>query len=203
MEELIICKEPEGTVAEAYRVMCAKVLAALGEKKVVEVTSVSDAGNTCTVVANLAVAMAQAGKNVLVIDCNLRNPKQHELFCLQNKGVAEFSTSGEYYTTFVQETTQSNLFVLAAGSIAGNPAEMLSSMATQDLLQRAKETYDVILLDMPPVTVVSDAIALGTRTDGVLLIITNKKDKVEEAQKAKEMFMQAGISVLGCVLDKA
>lgn len=203
MEGLIICKEPEGTIAEAYRVMCANVLAALGEKKVVEVTSVSDAGNTCTVVANLAVTMAQNGKNVLVIDCNLRNPKQHELFCLQNTGVAECSTSGEYYTTFVQETMQPNLFVLAAGTIAGNPAKILLSKAIQNLLQNAKEAYDVILLDVPPVSVASDAIALGTRTDGVLLVITNKKDKVEEAQKAKEMFTQAGISLLGCVLDKA
>ena len=203
MEGLIVCKEPEGIVAEAYRVMCANVLAVLGEKKVVEVAGVADAGNTSAVVANLAVAMAQAGKNVLVADCNLRNPKQHELFGLQNKGVVECSTSGEYYTTYVQATSQANLFVLAAGIMVGSPAGTLLSKSTQELLQVAKETYDVILLDVPPVTVASDAIAIGTKTDGVMLVITNKKDKVKGAQKAKEMLAQAGISVLGCVLDKA
>lgn len=203
MEGLIFDKEHEGVIIEAYRALCANVLATLGEKKVVEFASVADASNTSAVVSNLGIALAQVGKSVLIIDCNLRNPKQYELFGVSNRGIVDCVSSGEPYTTFVQATKQENLFVLAAGVVGGSPTETLLSKEMQTLLQDAKEIYDVILLDVPPVATVNDAIALGTQTDGVLLIVTNKQDKVEQAQKAKEMFTQAGVTVLGCILDKA
>ena len=202
MEGLVFDKEPLGAVAEAYRILCTNVMATLREKKIIEVTGVADSSNTCAVVANLGVSLAQAGKNVLIIDCNLRNTKQHELFDLPNRGLVDCVSSGESYMTFVQATKQENLFVLAAGVTGESPTKTLQSKEMQKLLQDAKETYDVILLDVPPVTVVSDAIALGTKANGVLLVLTNKQDKVEWAQKAKEMFTQAGITILGCILDK-
>lgn len=202
MEGLIFDKEPRGAVAEAYRVLCTNLMAVLGEKKILEVAGVADTSNTSEVVANLSVALAQAGKNVLVIDCNLRNPKQHELFGVSNRGLVDCVSSGEPYTNFVQATEQGNLFVLAAGVSGEKPAETLLSKEMQKLLQDAKETYDVILLDVPSVDSVYDAIALGTQTDGVMLMLTNKRDKVEQAQKAKEMFIQAGVTILGCILDK-
>lgn len=203
MEGLIFDKKPGGAVAEAYRVLCTNLIATLGEKKILEVAGVADTSNTSEVVANLSVALAQAGKNVLVIDCVLRNAKQHELFSLPNRGLAESLSSGEPYINFVKATKQENLFVLAAGVAGENLVETLLSKGMQNLLQDAKETYDVILLDVPPVATVYDAIALGTKADGVLLMLTNKQDKVEQAQKAKEMFTQAGVTVLGCILDKA
>ena len=202
MEGLIFDKEPRGAVAEAYRVLCTNLMATLGEKKILEVAGVADTSNTSEVVANLSVALAQAGKNVLLIDCDLRNPKQHELFGVPNRGLAESVSNGEPYTAFVHATKQDNLFVLVAGVAGENPTETLLSKEMQELLQDAKETYDVILLDVPPVVTVYDAIALGTKADGVLLMLTNKQDKVEQAQKAKEMFTQAGVTILGCILDK-
>lgn len=203
MEGLIFAKETVSAVAEAYRILCANVQAAIGKKRIVEVVGVADTGDTSAVVANLAIALAQAGKKVLIMDCNLRNPKQYELFGLAKRGLIDAVSTGEHYTTFVQETSQDNLFVIAAGDLTENLTEMLMSKEMQVLLQDAKEGYDVILLDVPPVTVFSDAIALGTKTDGVLLVLTNKQDKVELVQKAKEMFAQAGITILGCILNKA
>ncbi len=202
MEGLIVYKEPMGVVAEAYRALCANVLATLGEKKILEFVGVADTGNTSTIVANLGVALAQSGKNVLIIDCNLRNPKQYELFEVPNRGLVDCVISSEPYTTFVQSTKQSNLFVLAAGIAVGNPTEILLSKGMQHLLQYAKKTYDVILLDVSPLVAIYDAIVLGTQTDGILLVLTNKQDKVEAAQKAKVMFNQAGVPILGCVMDK-
>lgn len=203
MEGLIFDKEHKGVVVEAYRVLCANVLATLGEKKVVEFAGLANTGNTSAVVSNLGITLAQVGKNILIIDCNLRHPKQHALFGLPNRGLVDCVSTDEPYAAFVQATNQDNLFVLAAGVGEGNPIEILLSKEMQNLLQDATETYDVILLDVPPVATVYDAIALGTKTDGVLLIVTNKQDKVEQAQKAKEMFTQAGVNVLGCILDKA
>ena len=203
MERIMVYNNPNGSVTEAYRTLCTNVLATLGKRKILEVTAVAENSDASTITANLAVVMAQAGENVLVLDCNLRNPKQHELFGLQNKGLADCISSGEYYKTFVQATSQANLFVLTAGAKVINPAEVLLGKTMCSLLKEVKETYDVVLLDAPSVETISDAVALGTKTDGILLVLTNKKDKVEQAQKAKAMFTQAGVNIFGCILDKA
>ena len=204
MERIIMYTDPTGYAAEAYRKICANMLAALGEKKIVEIVALANNSNASMITANLAVAIAQAGKTVLLADCNLRNPQQHSLFNIQNTGITDCLTVEEDYISFVQTTSQHNLYVLTAGSImANNPVESLLSPSMQKILLKARETYEVILVEVPPVGTVSDAISLGMKTDGVLLVFTNKKDKVEQAQKAKEMFIQAGVPVLGCILDKA
>lgn len=203
MEKIVVYKQPTGVMTEAYRTMCTNVLVALGEKKILEVAGVAENNNSVSIVtANLAIAMAQAGKNVLLVDCNLRNPKQHELFGLQSNGLTDCILLGGNYETFVHQMAQDNLFVLAAGKPVTNPVETLLSANMQSILYAAKGTYDVILLDMPPVGTLADTVALGTKTDGVLLVLANKKDKVEQAQKAKDVLIQAGVAILGCVLDK-
>lgn len=203
MERLIVYHEPESTVAEAYRAMCTNVMATLGERKVLEVAGVADNSNISTVVANLAVAMAQAGKTVLVVDCNLREPKLHELFSLQNCGLSDCLSTADDYGNYVQATKLSKLFVLTAGAaIANNPSEALLSQSMQTILNDVRKVYDVILIDIAPAGTVSEAVSLGTKTDGVLLVLNNKKDKVEQAQKVKEMFTQVNVPVLGCVLNK-
>ena len=202
MEKLIVFVDPTNPVTESYRTLCAAVLAGQNGSKVIGMTGVAE-NNASLVTANLAVAMAQMGKTVLLIDCNLRNPKQYELFALQNIGLANCITGSESYKTFVQATQQPNLFVLMAGSRVANPVELLSSSVMQSILQETKETYDVVLLDLPPTGYVSDAVVLGAKTDGVVLVLMKKQDKVEHALKAKELFIQAGVSILGCVLDRA
>lgn len=203
MEKVIVLTEPASQVTEAYRALCTNVLAVLNRKNAIEITGVAETGNSSLVAANLAAAISQAGKTVLLVDCNLRKPQQHEIFGLQNIGVTNCITSGEHYKTYIQATRQENLFVLTAGGTVTNPAEALLSATMNSLLTDAKETFDIILLDVPSVSKVADAVALGTKTDGVLLVLANKKDKVEQAQKAKEMFNRAGVPILGCVLDKS
>lgn len=203
MERITVYTQPASSVAEAYRALCINVLAGVGEKRLIEVAGVSNNVDASLVIANLAVALAQAGKHVLVMDCNLRSPKQHEVFGVPNRGVTECLASTGSIADFVQQTVQQNLQVLPAGATISNPIEKLLSTTFENMLSEVKTIYDVVLLDVPAVGVISDAVALGTKTDGILLVLANKKDKVEQAQKAKEMFIQAGVPVLGCVLDKA
>ena len=203
MERLIVHKEPASVVAEAYRAMCTNVLAMLCERKIVEVVGVAANGNSSTVVANLATVMAQAGKTVLTVDCNLREPKLHELFALKNSGLSDCLSTMDDYANYVQATKQNNLYALTAGTaMTNNPSEALLSPAMQSILNDVRKSYDVILIDVPSPGIVSDAVSLGTKSDGVLLILNNKEDKVEQAQKVKEMFTQANVNVLGCVLNK-
>lgn len=202
MERLMIVKEPTGTVTEAYRALCNNVLATLGEKKILEVVGIAEESDTGTVIANLAVAIAQAGKNVLLMDCNLRSTRQHEIFGIQNTGLTDYLLSEDDFHDFIQQTEQTNLQVMPAGSSVANPIETLMNTRMRQLFNAVREEYDIVVLDVPAVEIVADAVSLGTETDGVLLVLTNKKDKVEQAQKAKEMFIQAGVPILGCVLDK-
>lgn len=202
MEKIVIYTNPASEAAEAYRTLCTNVLAGQVENRIIEIASVSEKGNAGLIAVNLAAAVAEAGKNVLVVDCDLREPKLHDFFALQNRGLKECVLTGESYKSFVQATPQSKLFVLAAGSMVVNPLEILLSDAMQYILIDAKESYSIVLLLFPPVNIVSDAVALGNRTDGVLLVLTNKQDKVEQVLKVKDMFIQAGVNILGCVLDK-
>lgn len=204
MEKIIVYNYPTGSVTEAYRVLCANLLAGLGKKKVLEISGISIDSTSSYVTANIAVAMAQAGKKVLLIDCNLREPKQQELFGLQNRGITDYIVKGEDYKAFVQNTGQSNLFLLAAGAVVpDNPVELLLNEPVQKVFDKAKEIYDIVLLDVPSVETGAEAVALGPKTDGVVIVVTNKQDKVEQVQKAKYMFLNAGVNVLGCILDKA
>ena len=203
MERIAVFKNPTSQISESYRSLCTNALAKLEDKKILEVAGIAEDTTASLVIANLAVALAQTGKKVLIIDCNLRGPKQHELFELNNNGLTDCIGASENYNTFVQPTVQKNLFVLAAGSTTpDNPVETLLCPEMDNILRETKDSYDVVLLDVTPVDTVSDAVALGTKTDGVLLVFTNKKDKVKKAQKAKGGYLRAGVPVFGCVLDK-
>lgn len=203
MEKIILYTQPMSPVAEAYRSLCTNFLASLDDKKVIEVVDVSSNGNSCTVLVNLAVAAAQAGQSVLLMDCNFRNPKLQELCDVPNNGLADcFATENDWHN-YVQQTLQTNLKVLTAGIPIDNPVGALLCKAMQDILNAVRLEYDVVLINVPSVKFVTDAVSLGTKTDGVVLVLSNKEDKVEIAQRAKEVFVQAGVNIVGCVLVNA
>lgn len=203
MEKVIVYSKPVSPVTEAYRALCLNLLASLGDKKVIEVTGVTTNSNSGEVVANLAVAAAQTGKNILVMDCNFRKPMQHEVYGLQNNGIAEVLRSNVDFHDFVQATVQPNLQLLAAGTAEAEPAAILQSAELQQTIETARNEYDLVLLDVPAAGETTDAVLLGTKTDGTILVVANKTDKAENVQKVKEMLTQAGITIIGSILNKA
>ena len=202
MEKVIVYMNPASTAAEAYRILCTNLLARKEGKKIIEVVGVTDNSNVDLITANLAVTIAQAGQKVLLMDCNLRSPKQHINFSLESRKLSDCLVTVQNYQDFIQPTAQANLFVMTAGALIEKPVETLLSRPMQELLDMISAAYDIVLLDVPAMTSGADAVAFGTKTDGVLLVLTCKKDKMEQAQKAKEMFMQAGVAIIGCILDK-
>ena len=203
MEKVIVYSKPVSPVTEAYRALCLNLLASLGDKKVIEVTGVTTNSNSGEVVANLAVAAAQTGKNILVMDCNFRKPMQQEVYGLQNNGIAEVLRSNVDFHDFVQATVQPNLQLLAAGTAEAEPAAILQSAELQQTIETARNEYDLVLLDVPAAGETTDAVLLGTKTDGTILVVANKTDKAENVQKVKEMLTQAGITIIGSILNKA
>ncbi len=202
--ELAAFNDPKSPVAEAYRTIRTNLQFAGIDKelKIIEVTStVPDEGKS-TVIASLGIVMAQAGKKTLLIDCDFRNPTQHKLFKIRNKGVSDCFATGGKFEDFRQATGQEGLDLLPSGPVAPNPSELLTSVKMKKLLSELRESYDYILIDTPPVLPVTDAAALSNQVDGVVLVVASGQDKPEAVQLAKRRLEQAKAHLLGCVLNK-
>lgn len=196
--------DPKSPVSEAYRSIRTNLqfIGVDKEVKIVEVTSSVPNEGKSTTIASLAIVMAQAGKKILLVDCDFRNPTQHKLFGLRNKGFSNCIATGGDFHEFIQRIDQDNLDILTSGPVAPNPSEILMSNRMQEFLDEVRQTYDYVLIDTPPIMPVTDAAVLSTRTDGIILVIESGGDKPELVQTAKERLEQAGANILGCILNK-
>ncbi len=197
--ELIALSNPGSLVVEAYRNVRNVIRAAGAELKIIEITGAVLNTEKSVFAANLAVVMAQAGKRILLIDCDSANPLQHILFQRNNRGLSEAAASGNDVRALCQETGQVGLDLLAAGSSV--LSDLLSSERFSQLLEGLKVSYDYILLDAPAVLAGADASALAVCADGVVLVVESEKEEPGTVQLAKKRLNQAKAKILGCVLN--
>lgn len=198
--ELIALGNPGSPIADAYRNVRSAIRTAGAELKIVEITGVVPDAEKSVFTANLAVVMAQAGKKILLMDCDSASPIQHTLFKLDNRGLSEAAASGNDIHAFCQATGQAELDLLAAGS--GVLSDLFSSERFPQLLVGLKASYDYILLDAPAVLAGADAAALAACADGVVLVVESGKEEPKTVQLAKKRLEQAKAKILGCVLDR-
>ena len=197
--------DPKNPAAEAYRGIRTSIQFAQAGKelKTIAITSCTPNEGKSMTIANLAIVLTQAGKSVLLIDCDMRNPTVHKNFNLSNKvGLSSCISMGTAVADAVQETGIEGLDALTAGVIPPNPSELLGSERMQNILQRAKEEYDYVLIDTPPVLPVTDSLVLGRMVDGLILVIDSGEIKVEMARDVKNQLVHAGANILGVVLNK-
>ena len=202
---LVTQNDPKNPGAEAYRVIRTGIQFAQAGKelKTIAITSCTPNEGKSMTVANLAIVLTQAGKSVLLIDCDMRNPTVHKNFNLSNKvGLSSCISMGTAVADAVQATGIEGLDALTAGVIPPNPSELLGSERMQNILQRAKEEYDYVLIDTPPVLPVTDSLVLGRMVDGLILVIDSGEIKVEMAREVKNQLVHAGANILGVVLNK-
>ena len=202
---LVTQNDPKNPAAEAYRVIRTGVQFAQAGKelKSIAITSCTPNEGKSMTVGNLAVVLTQAGKSVLLMDCDMRNPTVHKNFNLSNKvGLSSCISMGTPLSEAVQETKIENLYALTGGVIPPNPSELLGSERMQNILQRAKEEYDYVLIDTPPVLPVTDALVLSCMVDGLIMVIDSGEIKVEMAREVKNQLVHAGANILGVVLNK-
>ena len=202
---LVTQNDPKNPAAEAYRVIRTSVQFAQAGKelKTIAITSCTPNEGKSMTIANLAIVLTQAGKSVLLIDCDMRNPTVHKNFNLSNKvGLSSCISMGTAVADAVQETAIEGLDALTAGVIPPNPSELLGSERMQNILQRAKEEYDYVLIDTPPVLPVTDSLVLGSMVDGLILVIDSGEIKVEMARDVKNQLVHSGANILGVVLNK-
>jgi capsular exopolysaccharide synthesis family protein len=197
--------QPTSPMAEAFRALRANLKFAGGDNppRAILLADTGTGEGRALVAANLAVAIAQAGDPTLLIDADLRQSRQHELFGVSNAAGVSTYLRGEGETLPIAATAVPNLSLLPAGPTPPNPAELLSSARSPVLIARAREAATFVILDAPPISAIADALALATIADGVLLVVRAGKTRRPAAQRAKDQLERVGANILGVVLTDA
>lgn len=203
---LITLEQAKSPIAEAYRTLRTNVqfTSVDSKTKKIMLTSAGPREGKSTTVANLAISIAQAGKSVLIIDADMRNPTQHKLFELSNfEGLSSFLVSESESQNTFRETTIPGLKILTGGPIPPNPAELVGSQRMKRLIEEASEQFDVVLIDTPPIIAVTDAAIIAQEVDGVILVMASGEVNKDYAMRAKAQLDKVGAKILGAVLNKA
>lgn len=211
--ERIVVLNPRSNASEAYRSLRTNVTFALlndhflatNQGAVMLVTSTNPSEGKSSVVANLAIALAQGGSKTLIIDCDFRRPVMHRIFDLKNVeiGFADMITNVKAFGTKkgIRETGIDNLHVIPCGKIPPNPSELLGSSLTRMIINTLSEKYDKILIDSPPVNTVTDPVILSRVAHGVIFIIRASETRRDVAQRAMEQLRSADATIIGGVLN--
>jgi len=202
--KLITEANPRSPVSEGYRMLRTNIEYSSIDQtlQVLTVTSSKPNEGKSTTCANLAVAYAQTGKRVLLIDADLRKPTQHHLFGKSNRiGLTTALFHHKELQDVIQPTNTDCLSMITAGPTPPNPSELLSSKRMAALLETMKGIYDVILIDTPPLLFVTDAQIVSTQSDGVVLVVDSGKVKKDVALKAKALLDHVKARLIGVVLN--
>jgi capsular exopolysaccharide synthesis family protein len=167
------------------------------------VTSANMSEGKSTTVSNLAVAFAQQGKKVLLIDADLRKPTLQYVFNLKNSvGLSSVLSWRSQLADCINNTHIPDLDVITSGQIPPNPSELLGSNSMKSLLTTLKSSYEIILIDSPPLLPVTDAKVLGGIVDGLILVLKSGSTEIEDVKKVKAMIDGISAKILGTILNK-
>lgn len=202
--KLIVHEQAKSPISEAYRTLRTNLqFSKINEElKLVMFTSSGPGEGKSTTAANAAVAMAQAGKNVLIIDCDLRKPVQHRIFGKNRQGLTNLTVESLSLDQVIQPTEVPGLSLMTSGPIPPNPSELLASAKMDKLLETVKERFDMVILDAPPVLAVTDASVLASKVDGIVLVVAAGTVRPEIAVRAKDLLEKANGHILGVVLNR-
>lgn len=204
--ELMMMDDPKSMVSEAFRMLRTNLQFVGVDKplKKIVITSSNPREGKSVVAANLAISIASTGSKVLLIDADLRRPRVHKLFFLENyKGLSSLLAGDLKMDDVANETPVENLYVITSGPIPPNPAEILGSAKMNQFIEKASSVYDMIIFDSPPVNTVADASILSSIADGVILVVEAGVTAREAAILAKEQLEKINARILGVVLNKA
>jgi succinoglycan biosynthesis transport protein ExoP len=208
IKDLIADTRPHSAAAEAYRSLRTSVqfltLDTLDRPiRILQVTSPRTFEGKTTTVANLAVTLAAAGQRVIVVDCDLRRPRQHDVFRLPNEvGLTSVLLGDAPMSDALQAVPEhKDLFLLSSGERSVNPAELLSGPRTREVFAVLERMADVVLVDCPPVLPVTDAVLISGRVDATFLVVSAGLTSAKDLARALEVLGQVDAPVSGFVLN--
>lgn len=204
-ERLVTITNPDGVVAEAYRTLRTSLLYSLVDNppKVITITSPGPQEGKSTTCANLAVVLAQAGKSVLLLECDFRKPVVHGIFELRHlRGIVDV-LAGERDAQEVWHEPMQGLKVMTVGPVPTNPADLLGSERFARFLDQMRREFDYVLIDAPPVQTVSDPMIIAAQGDGVLLVLDAQNTRKVSVRRSVRGLESVGANVLGTIMNNA
>lgn len=204
-EELIVQTRPNSAAAEAFRNVRTSVVLLRSDlaKRALLITSVGPEEGKTLVVANLAVALALAGRRVLAVDADMRRPRLGKIFGMTGvvPGLVQVLGEGLPLEDAVRPTSIERLSLLICPTSPSNPSELLDSERLATLIASAKEQYDFVLFDSPPLMAVTDPLILAPRLDGVILVVKGGGPPRELLLRAANILADVNATLLGGVLN--
>jgi tyrosine-protein kinase Etk/Wzc len=201
---LITHLDPKSPVSEAYRTLRTNLQFSKIDRKLrsMLVTSAGPKEGKSTTIANLAIAMAQIGQRVVVVDADLRRPIIHSIFALnKDEGLTNYLMDAISYEQMIKPSILDNLYVITSGILPPNPSELLASDKMQRLIEKLCEEFDIVLFDSPPVIAVTDAAILSTKLDGTILVISSGQTSHEALNRANTLLANVNSRMLGVLLN--
>lgn len=202
---LAVLRKPNSIIAEQYRAIRTNLqFSAMDQEiKTLAITSPGIGEGKSTTATNLAVSMAQQGRNVLLVDANLRQPMIHSTFHLPNtSGLADVLMKKADWKKSIQQTEIERLEVLTSGSSVPHPAELLSSPMMGEWEIEAQAEYDILIFDCPPVLDVTDGRIVAYQCDGVILVLCSGKTKSQKAVEAKKSLEFVRAKLVGVIFNR-
>ena len=213
IKELIVDKDPKSPVSEVFRTLRTNIQFMNTNKnlKTLLLTSTVPAEGKSLVAANLAATFAQANKRVVLIDCDMRKGRQHNIFGTNPRpGLSNYLSginsdgeeSGSDLAKYIRSTEIENLYLLPAGNIPPNPSELIASEKMIKLLKELEEVCDMIILDGTPSLIVTDAVILSRFVDSTRIVTAQNKTKIDDLNKVKRDIDNVGGNVAGVVINR-
>jgi len=202
--ELLVHTHPKSVVAEAARAIRTNLMFMSPDNpyRCLLVTSAGPAEGKTTVAVNMAVAIAQTGQRVCLVDCDLRKPRVHTVFKERNdQGVTSALLEPSQTTSFISETQVPNLWILRAGPTPPNPADLMHSEAFGRVLEELRKNFDRVVVDSPPIGLVTDGVILSTRVDATVLVVRALATRRDAAKRAVRSLRDVGANCAGFVLN--
>lgn len=205
MTNIISHNNPKSIISESIKILRTNLQFSNvdGSLKTIMITSsISGEGKSFTT-ANLAVSFAALGMKILVVDCDMRRGTQHKQFGITNaNGLSDLLIDPVMnLDKYVKKVDIDNVSVITAGTVPPNPSELLSSNSFAKFLELVKANYDMVILDVPPVTVVPDASIVATKVDKTIIVSRIKVTPMEELEKTKKMLENVKANIAGVVVN--
>ncbi|MCI4445644.1 MAG: polysaccharide biosynthesis tyrosine autokinase [Candidatus Aminicenantes bacterium] len=202
--ELITHFAPDSAIAESYRSLRTALLLSAPQSnlRLILITSPLPGEGKSSTISNLAISLAQMGKKVLLIDADLRRPRQHQIFNMKNhNGLTNYLAMDLDTDKMIKSTAVPSLYLINSGPIPPNPAELLSSEKMTQLLLKVREQFDFVLIDTPPILAVTDAQILGPKVDGLVLVVQAESTPREALQQSRELLDLLKLKTFGVVVN--
>lgn len=198
---------PKSIVSEAFRKLRTDMyFTNLNEDiKAIAITSSSFGEGKTTIACNLAISLAQCEKNVLLIDCNLREPSVHKTFSISNlEGLTDILKSEKDLEEVMYKGNDDAEFlsILPSGPIPPNPSELIGSSRMENFLKEMRSIFDIVILDTPSLNLVTDGAIIATLADGVIMVLEAEKTEIPTAVNSKKQLDKINANVIGAVMNK-